>query len=495
MDEAVPEPEADIADGIEEPMAIDEERDEDAPADLPPPALTRPLGPQTPTLQSLKHLFPQPKPSAVVNTPAVKSMRDLFRSACSEETGTPRMDGMRGMFLQAERERQVTKTPVFEGVGEMMQTPPGYREDDTKDDEPANEEVAMEEIQPPPRTAPRKAPVALTTTTARRRTPRVNASTSKVVAEQPAELPPLAEETRATEAAPVPPEPRNEAPVPRKARLLRGRKATTVDDEDEAAPEEAEPAAVVATEPKASRSRKVKTEADTETTALRKLPARSKATPIPEVIVETRAARSLPTKAKSRLPAKTTQPTTRTVTPTEQPGRSARPARKVTTAVGTRAATGRVTPNAPGVDDDESDPLDSIGQPDDPPIAKRRTRTVPAPKVKQEEAETAPTTTRRRAATASTSKPVAPSTTSRAKPVAPKKKPVATAATKAVAESGSESGDKENTPSREDEEPAQDVPKTTRAKKGTAALKAKEVEKEAEPPKPSRTTRVTRARN
>ncbi|KIK91166.1 hypothetical protein PAXRUDRAFT_831074 [Paxillus rubicundulus Ve08.2h10] len=486
IDEAVQQPEGNTVDENAGVVVVDEEKDEDAPVDFPLPALTRLSIPQTPTLESLKHLFPQPKSSAASNTPAVKSMRDLFKNTRSDVPHTPRMQGMRDMFLREERGKQISETPVFEGVGEMMQTPPGYREEEGATDEDGGEGIGNETLHPPPQTESHEAPAASTTTTNRRRTPRPNAGASKPTAtHKPVAIPALPKgdpaATGTTEA--VPPESHDNAPPPRKARLLRGRKETPVDEEDEPEIQGGAPV-LVNTEPKTFRSRRVKTEPDLEVTALRRPPTRSRATPIPEVILETRITRSEPVKAKSRLPGKTVPATTCRATSTEHPGQSSRFSRKVGT--GTRAGTSRIapTPLPPihNVDGDDSDPLDSIGQSEDAPVVRRRTRTATAPRVKQEDAEILPTATRKRAAT----------TTSRAKPAPVRKKPMTAAVTKVVLESSSESGDKENTPSREDEEPPQEPPKATRVKR--AAVKSKEAEKEAEPPKP-RTTRGTRGRN
>ncbi|KAG2118297.1 hypothetical protein DEU56DRAFT_145209 [Suillus clintonianus] len=140
----------------------------------PLPQLTRPTsraqhktatsfsGPQTPALASLKHLFPPPAP--VPSTPAVKSMRTLFR-----ETGK----GV-GMGMGED---------VLEGVGEMMVTPEGYRArvEDVDEREGAKEgkeqanRIETEEQRKPTRTTSRKTPVPVpasgpTATAARRRT-------------------------------------------------------------------------------------------------------------------------------------------------------------------------------------------------------------------------------------------------------------------------------------------------------------------------------------
>lgn len=151
---------------------------------MPLPQLTRPAGAsrrqhtsafsglQTPALTSVKHLFPPPP--AVPSTPAVKSMRALFRGA-----GKGANMGIREEAL--------------EGVEEMMLTPEGYRAQDedvfeqgiaeaereqerTRDTEKGKGKE-KEERKPAKATTFRKPPVpvpasAPTTIAARRRTTR-----------------------------------------------------------------------------------------------------------------------------------------------------------------------------------------------------------------------------------------------------------------------------------------------------------------------------------
>ena len=218
--------EEDAGEADPEEVAVNEEKDEDAPADLPLPALTRKsVNPQTPQLESLKHLFSQPKAGTVAATPAVQSMRHLFKNVASD-IETPRMDGMDGMFLREERSGQVNATPTFEGVGEMMQTPPAYRAGIP--DANVAKPVAKSDL---PTT--RKMPVVAASTATRRRTPRANVGTSKPPsAECPVELEALAKDGptvgTSVPTAEVPKVPRTPAPepAPRKARLLRGRKPT-----------------------------------------------------------------------------------------------------------------------------------------------------------------------------------------------------------------------------------------------------------------------------
>jgi hypothetical protein len=116
-------------------------------------------GLQTPALTSVKHLFPPPLP--VPSTPAVKSMRSLFREA-----------GMSaGLGIREE---------ALDGIEEMMVTPEGYRvrAEDAPEQEIEIEEGQQEqEVSKPARTTSRKTPVpvpasAPTTTAARRRTTR-----------------------------------------------------------------------------------------------------------------------------------------------------------------------------------------------------------------------------------------------------------------------------------------------------------------------------------
>lgn len=275
------------------------------------------------------------------------------------------------------------------------------------------------------------------------------------------------------------------------------------------------------TEPKIAGTRKTKAEADQEVsyslssfslvfydlrsqTVPKRPPSRARVTPIPEVIAETRAVRSEPTKARSRAATKSTPSSGENAA--SAPAKTTRAVRKGTriAASGPRDASGRTTPSEPvqTVDEDDDDPLDSIGQIEDAPMLKKRTRRAAVPKVKQEEVETsaaavaAGSAGRKRAPTPSTSKPAAPAPTTRGKvAAATRKRAPSTVAAKSLPESGSESGiDKENTPSREDDDTSgQDTaPKTTRVKRSATVTKTKDVEKD-DAVKP-RTTRATRSR-
>lgn len=92
---------------------------------------------KTPHLD-LKHIFAQPP-----KTPSFKGVRELFKDNAAAPQ-TPHMDGMRHLFS----DRQVPATPSFEGVGEMMSTPSGWRTTDVKEEEPeVDEEIPEEELE------------------------------------------------------------------------------------------------------------------------------------------------------------------------------------------------------------------------------------------------------------------------------------------------------------------------------------------------------------
>jgi hypothetical protein len=78
-------------------------------------------------------------------TSSFNNIRERFQNPSSDrpviaEPKTPKMDGVRDLF----REKKVLATPAFEGVGEMMKTPRGWRmdvlEEGVEGDENGNEE-------------------------------------------------------------------------------------------------------------------------------------------------------------------------------------------------------------------------------------------------------------------------------------------------------------------------------------------------------------------
>ena len=78
--------------------------------------------PATPHMSDLKHVFSE---NRAVNMPSsYAGVRRLFREEHVPNLETPRLDGVREMFIRA-REREPS-TPIFEGVDEMLATPAGY---------------------------------------------------------------------------------------------------------------------------------------------------------------------------------------------------------------------------------------------------------------------------------------------------------------------------------------------------------------------------------
>jgi hypothetical protein len=80
--------------------------------------------PATPNMSDFKHVFSEKR--AVNVPPSYAGVRTLFKEehAPGPDPETPRLDGVREMFFRA-RVRE-PKTPIFEGVGEMLATPPRY---------------------------------------------------------------------------------------------------------------------------------------------------------------------------------------------------------------------------------------------------------------------------------------------------------------------------------------------------------------------------------
>lgn len=144
---------------------------------------------KTPHLD-LKHVFSAAQPP---QTPSFKGVRELFAANDKPAPETPKMDGMRDMF----RERKVLATPAFEGVGEMMSTPKGWKMDVLGQDDDAEDEHEKEEAENaaeetlikstrrgrsnPANTSAAKPPSTLKipATATRRKTPRSTATTAK----------------------------------------------------------------------------------------------------------------------------------------------------------------------------------------------------------------------------------------------------------------------------------------------------------------------------
>ncbi|KAI5984073.1 hypothetical protein EDD15DRAFT_2177828 [Pisolithus albus] len=207
-------------------LASNPEKDDDAPTDLPLPALTRPpsaTAPQTPHLGPLKHLFSQPKQDLGVATPAMQSVRHLFKGVPVSREGvqTPSMDGLRTMFLR--EEGKGIEIPVLEGVKEMSDTPVAYQgvpagvKDGGRDD--GCDEHAHAAVPP--------------STTTRRRTPRLNANSGTPTTEEAVVLKPEESSSGDSPGQTVPPATAEALPdaAPGKAKPSRGRKQTPVNDE------------------------------------------------------------------------------------------------------------------------------------------------------------------------------------------------------------------------------------------------------------------------
>ncbi|KAH7911483.1 hypothetical protein BJ138DRAFT_1150446 [Hygrophoropsis aurantiaca] len=466
--------------------------------------------PQTPHLETLKHLFPAPK--AGVNTPAVRGMRDLFKQSKGVTmTSTPRMDGLRDMYLR--EGKRAPDTPAFEGMEEMLTAPDGYEgmNDIGREEEPGPSELII-----PANKVAHSKPRSIIDDGKLRSTAAQNELGRPNIGVQQED----AGRTRGTSSNAAQGNKNADNGARPRARLLRGRKGAAAPEVEDH--EHVPHPSQIASEPKLTRSR-IKTEQET-TNLLEVAPklrpsTRSRTTPVPSAATTSRAARSEPSKVdrKSRLPARQTlRSQDRTVGSSEVRAPQNIPVRRgrlpeanadvdgeSESAEPPRASTkgkSRAKPVIEIIEDDDDDPLDSIGQPDDPePI-----RTVKARKgkqaIKEEEDNSAPAIRAKRVTPAPSK---APSGASRAR-AASVKKPVP-ASTKLVSKtvSGESSGsgtNKENTPSVDDEEPAGQpivagTAKPTKAKKTTtAATKSIDAGKDTEVPTKTRITRATRAR-
>lgn len=144
---------------------------------------------KTPHLD-LKHIFSAAQ--QLPKTPSFTGVRELFSADGKVVPQTPKLDGMRDLF----RERTIPVTPAFEGVGEMMSTPSGWRmnarldeagdEDEVEVEETAVADVVVKSTRRGRSTIPTKPPSStlassskIPATTTRRKTPRINGVTAK----------------------------------------------------------------------------------------------------------------------------------------------------------------------------------------------------------------------------------------------------------------------------------------------------------------------------
>ncbi|EIW79456.1 hypothetical protein CONPUDRAFT_82884 [Coniophora puteana RWD-64-598 SS2] len=401
--------EHDDAEREDEDMEEGQDEDEDeaqavpeSSLDIEPSSDAAPAGemaaPPTPHLD-LKHMFAQPK--GVQSTPAVKSLRDLFKPstehAHAAEVGetprmdslrhmfsnveredarsTPRMDGLRHMFPNEERLGGVGGTPAYEGVGEMFGTPVAAGP------APVTEEEAVRE---PEVSAPAPRPVA-----SRLRAPTATRPKAVRVSAEPVAAKPASKDA---------------AEVRPRARLLKAQPKevpTILESDDDEEEDGAEATGATAT--RSTRARGVKAPA-TETKTTRTTRKRS-ATPVSGP-AETRTARSEPGKRTTAGTASKTAAASRTAAAskaaateskgmrrgraTPQPGDASKS--KATTAARSRSTArsksrerGRKTDDDHDGedDDDEDDPLDAIGGDDDidegDAKPKSKAKAAPAP--------------------------------------------------------------------------------------------------------------------
>lgn len=169
-------------------------------------ATTAALPLKTPRMDGLRQMFAEPKAGEALHTPSFKGVREMFGN------GRPKAAG----------------TPVFEGMGEMLKTPAGYRPDeDAGVDEQDVEEILVKKSA---RARSATASSSKTPAASRRRTPRTApANDTPFEASNP--VTPVEEDCGKTRGrsgskqAESDHEEENRAEKPRKARLLRGRKA------------------------------------------------------------------------------------------------------------------------------------------------------------------------------------------------------------------------------------------------------------------------------
>ncbi|KIM82686.1 hypothetical protein PILCRDRAFT_819990, partial [Piloderma croceum F 1598] len=123
-------------------------------------------------------------PPSGPQTPSFNNIRERFQNPSSDrpviaEPKTPKMDGMRDLF----REKKVLATPAFEGVGEMMKTPRGWRMDvleegvEGEENEEEEKEVVATSARrgrgtPASTSSATKPPSSTTSTSTRRKTAR-----------------------------------------------------------------------------------------------------------------------------------------------------------------------------------------------------------------------------------------------------------------------------------------------------------------------------------
>lgn len=174
----------------------------------------------TPSFQGVREMFNRPTSSATLETPRLEGVRQMFnKPAPGPALETPRLEGVRQMFTRADGDaaaadssrgrrahQEVPSTPAFEGVGNMLETPIGYRavpqyEEELEQEDPAGQDAEEREEQeqteeeapaPAPKSRSRKPSTQQKTPGARRTSPR-NVPPSEPTIEEP-DLPTVDEE-------------------------------------------------------------------------------------------------------------------------------------------------------------------------------------------------------------------------------------------------------------------------------------------------------------
>ena len=315
--------------------------------------------PETPRMDDLRHIFNVPRTDA---TPSFNGVHNMFKQPAPPSVlETPHLEGIRPMFTRAERAaaessksggdvselyQRVMATPTLEGIGEMLNTPAGYRREDAPQQEleshdelgAAHEDDADDEPLPAPKTRSKKPLSKSKTASARRTSPRTQP------APEPAEfdeMPAIDEESAST----VEP-----APASRVTRKTRGKAADSDMEHSEAE----------SSQPRTRRTRK------------------GTVSPAPE--------------QSAAVPRSSRRARTKTPTPTPEDA----PATATRSSARRRAKT-------PIVEEDEDDPIDSIDRAVSPEVplleppapadskVRRSTRAKLTMEIKEEEADDSPT--------------------------------------------------------------------------------------------------------
>ncbi|GBE83520.1 hypothetical protein SCP_0505730 [Sparassis crispa] len=383
-------------------------------------------------------------------TPQYAGLRSLFQAGGpnAQVMATPRMDGVKEMFLREAHVRQNkdrsdnTNEDALEGVGEMMQTPVGWRPSRATAEEPLQPEQEQRE-QEPQSVLPRIQSPALPADNPESHT--VQAAGTRMVRRTRTRT---AEDNKETPSG-------SNTGIPKPTRSLRSRTADAKTDSAATLPERPQSA------PAKTAPSKKKTESGDEGT---------KTAPAPAAAAVRRTRRGVQSESESEdVPApapRTLRRTGRTKTPTPEPLPS--------TAARSKTSTGRRTAKSKQVEAEANEPeLDAIPQREEPapepaPAAARVRRTarsrIPVGTIK-EEVEDSPLPDAAEGSAASRTRGSRAAAAARTRASAKKAAtPVVEAESTASGTADAPSaGDKENTPepSGEDEAPPPAPAKTS----------------------------------